>query len=93
VALYFVSWYSGFEGRRGAYGGRQGAIDNDSQAAQAIADGKLKVVLSAFERTPVPVSIIYANQNMFPLKTRSFIDFAAPRLRERLSQIANRANA
>lgn len=49
------------------------------QAAQAIADGKLQVVLSAFEPTPVPVSIIYANQNMLPLKTRSFIDFAASR--------------
>ena len=60
------------------------------QAAQAVADGKLQVVLSSFEPTPVPVSIIYANQNMLPLKTRSFIDFAAPRLRARLSQLADR---
>ena len=59
------------------------------QAAQAIADGKLQVVLSSFEPAPVPVSIIYANQNMLPLKTRSFIDFAAPRLRARLSQLAD----
>jgi hypothetical protein len=27
---------------------------------------------------------------MLPLKTRSFIDFAAPRLRARLSQLADR---
>jgi DNA-binding transcriptional LysR family regulator len=60
------------------------------QAAQAIADGKLHVVLSSFEPAPVPVSIIYAKQNMLPLKTRSFIDFAAPRLRARLSQLADR---
>jgi DNA-binding transcriptional LysR family regulator len=60
------------------------------QAAQAVADGKLQVVLSSFEPTPVPVSIIYANQNMLPLKMRSFIDFAAPRLRARLSQLADR---
>jgi DNA-binding transcriptional LysR family regulator len=63
------------------------------QAAQAIADGKLQVVLSSFEPAPVPVSMIYAKQNLLPLKTRSFIDFAAPRLRERLSQIADCANA
>jgi DNA-binding transcriptional LysR family regulator len=56
------------------------------QAAQAIADGRLQVVLSSFEPAPVPVSIIYANQDMLPLKTRSFIDFAAPRLRSRLSK-------
>jgi DNA-binding transcriptional LysR family regulator len=60
------------------------------QAAQAIADGKLQVVLSSFEPAPVPVSIIYPNQNMLPLKTRSFIDFAAPRLRARLSHLADR---
>ncbi|NEU98868.1 LysR family transcriptional regulator [Bradyrhizobium uaiense] len=63
------------------------------QAAQAIADGKLQVVLSSFEPAPVPVSIIYANQKMLPLKTRSFIDFAAPRLRARLSQLADRPKA
>jgi DNA-binding transcriptional LysR family regulator len=60
------------------------------QAAQAVADGKLQVVLSSFEPAPVPVSIIYANQNMLPLKMRSFIDFAAPRLRARFSQLADR---
>lgn len=38
----------------------------------------------------VPVSIIYANQKMLPLKTRNFIDFAAPRLRVKLSQVADR---
>jgi DNA-binding transcriptional LysR family regulator len=63
------------------------------QAAQAIADGKLQVVLSSFEPAPLPVSIIYADQNMLPLKTRSFIDFAAPRLRARLSQLADRPKA
>ena len=60
------------------------------QAAQAVADGKLQVVLSSFEPAPVPVSIIYANQKVLPLKMRSFIDFAAPRLRARLSQLADR---
>jgi DNA-binding transcriptional LysR family regulator len=63
------------------------------QAAQAVAGGKLQVVLSSFEPAPVPVSIIYASQNMLPLKMRSFIDFAAPRLRARLSQLADRAKA
>jgi DNA-binding transcriptional LysR family regulator len=58
------------------------------QAARAIEEGKLQIVLSAFEPAPVPVSLIHANQGMLPLKTRSFLDFATPRLRARLSKLA-----
>src|SRR5215469_7303701 len=61
------------------------------QVARAVAEGKLQIVLASFEPAPVPVSIFYANQNMLPLKMRSFIDFAAPRLRARLSRLADRA--
>jgi DNA-binding transcriptional LysR family regulator len=59
------------------------------QAARAIEDGKLQVVLGAFEPAPVPVSVI-ANQGLLPLKIRSFLDFAVPLLRTR-SQLADRA--
>ncbi|ACL61214.1 LysR substrate-binding domain-containing protein [Methylobacterium nodulans] len=54
------------------------------QAAGALEDGKLQVVLDAFEPPPIPVSLIYAAQGPLPRKVRTFLDFAAPRLRARL---------
>jgi DNA-binding transcriptional LysR family regulator len=55
------------------------------QAANAISRGELKVVLRKFEPEPLPVSLVHAGQGRLPLKLRTFIDFAAPRLREALS--------
>ena len=55
------------------------------QAAPRIAQGKLVTVLEAFEPEPKPVSLIHLPQQALPLKTRSFIDFAAPRLKARLA--------
>jgi DNA-binding transcriptional LysR family regulator len=55
------------------------------QAAKAVEEGRLRIVLEAFEPAPVPVSLIHAAQGLLPLKTRSFIDFAAPRLRGSLA--------
>jgi DNA-binding transcriptional LysR family regulator len=54
------------------------------QAAGALEDGKLQVVLDAFEPPPIPVSLIHAAQGPLPRKVRTFLDFAAPRLRARL---------
>jgi DNA-binding transcriptional LysR family regulator len=54
------------------------------QAVQAIGEGKLKRILREFERPPVPVSLIHAGQGLLPLKMRSFLEFAAPRLRKAL---------
>jgi hypothetical protein len=34
------------------------------------------------------VSLVYASQRSLPLKVRAFIDFAAPRLADRLQAIA-----
>jgi DNA-binding transcriptional LysR family regulator len=51
------------------------------QAAKPVEEGKLRLVLESFEPSPVPVSLIHTAQGMLPLKTRSFIDFAVPRLR------------
>ncbi len=42
------------------------------QAAEAVARGKLKIVLGAFEREPLPVNLVHAGQGLLPLKTRSF---------------------
>jgi DNA-binding transcriptional LysR family regulator len=56
------------------------------QAAKAVDEGKLRLVLESFEPSPVPVSLIHPAQGLLPLKTRSFIDFAVPRLRASLTR-------
>jgi DNA-binding transcriptional LysR family regulator len=55
------------------------------QAAGAVAAGQLALVLRQYEPEPVPVSLLYAGQKRLPLKTRSFVDFAVPRLRQALA--------
>ncbi|MDK1373478.1 MULTISPECIES: LysR family transcriptional regulator [unclassified Sinorhizobium] len=58
------------------------------QAARAVNEGLLQVVLQAFEPAPLPVHILYQGRGELPFKMRSFLDFAAPRLRERLEEVA-----
>lgn len=57
------------------------------QAEPGLRDGKLALVLRAFECAPTPVSLVYASQRPLPLKVRAFIDFAVPRLTDRLQSI------
>lgn len=45
----------------------------------------LVTVLERFEPSPIPVSVIYPSQRQVPLKMRAFLDFATPRLRQRLA--------
>ncbi|MEJ1968647.1 MAG: LysR family transcriptional regulator [Rhizomicrobium sp.] len=47
--------------------------------------GDLVAVLEAYEPPALAVSVIYPSQRQAPLKLRAFLDFAIPRLRERLS--------
>lgn len=54
------------------------------QVARPVAEGKLRVVLQEFEPEPMPVHLIHAAQGRLPLKMRSFLEFAAPRLRKSL---------
>jgi len=54
------------------------------QAADAIKDGKLKVVLRKFEGPRIPVSLVYVQERRAAGKLRAFLEFAAPRLRTRL---------
>lgn len=56
------------------------------QAAGAVEDGRLTILLQEFEPAPSPVSLVHAGQGLLPLKLRVFQDFAAPRLRERLAR-------
>ena len=58
------------------------------QASQAIGDGRLIVVLRKFECAVTPVSLVYARDRLLPLRLRAFIDFAVPRMLERLRVIA-----
>jgi len=55
------------------------------QVADALRDGRLVRVLIDQESPAVPASLIYPGQGRLPMKTRAFIDFAAGRLRDRLS--------
>jgi DNA-binding transcriptional LysR family regulator len=50
--------------------------------------GLLEVVLAGYAREPIPISLVYTSQGRLPLKLRAFIDFAAPRLRRTLVEIA-----
>lgn len=54
------------------------------QVAQAVEDQKLRLVLRDFEPTPIPVHLMHAGQIPLPAKTRSFFDFAVPRMRASL---------
>ncbi|WP_421916106.1 LysR family transcriptional regulator [Mesorhizobium sp.] len=61
------------------------------QIADAVRLGTLRPVLEAFEPEPWPVSLVHAGQGLLPVKLRAFLDFAAPRIRERLLHSAWRS--
>jgi DNA-binding transcriptional LysR family regulator len=46
------------------------------QVAPLVAEGKLRIVLEAFELPPRPISIVYPSARLVPARTRAFIDFA-----------------
>lgn len=50
--------------------------------------GSLRPILEPFAAAPLPVSLLYVRQERLPLKLRAFIDFAEPRLRERVTGLA-----
>jgi DNA-binding transcriptional LysR family regulator len=58
------------------------------QVQPGLREGRLALVLRSFECMPTPVSLVYARQRLLPLKVRAFIDFAVPRLVDRLRSIA-----
>jgi DNA-binding transcriptional LysR family regulator len=61
------------------------------QIEEPMKSGSLVKLLEAFEPPPAPVNLMYAAQRQIPLKLRAFIDFAVPKLRERLG-LANAEN-
>ncbi len=58
------------------------------QIAQPLMSGALDIALQAFEPAPWPVNLVYGGGQVLPLKLRAFLDFAAPRLKARLPEIA-----
>jgi DNA-binding transcriptional LysR family regulator len=59
------------------------------QCADAAREGSLQILLTDFELEPVPIHLIHAGRGVLPSKMRVFLDFAAGRLRERLSSLSN----
>ena len=57
------------------------------QVAMHVAQGRLLTVLAAFESEPVPVSLVYPSKRLIPLKLRALLDFAVPRLEQRLTMV------
>jgi DNA-binding transcriptional LysR family regulator len=51
------------------------------QVARPLAEGRLRVVLQAYEPPPVPVHLVYPAGRKAAAKVRAFVDFAAQRLR------------
>jgi len=57
----------------------------DYQVRAALTAGSLARVLQAFEPAPIPVQIVYPHSRLLSSRVRSFVDWAAPRLRQRLA--------
>lgn len=58
------------------------------QAETAVRAGQLVRVLQEFEAMPTAVHLVHPSNRRVPLKLRAFLDFAAPRLEERLQRVA-----
>ncbi len=56
------------------------------QIAEAERQGRLVAILREFEPEPLPLSLVYAATRLVPLKLCAFLDFAVPRLKQRLQQ-------
>jgi len=56
------------------------------QAARAVAERKLKIVLANYEPEPLPVNLVHLGQGLMPLKTRVFLDFLTSGLRRRATK-------
>ena len=74
-----------------AVGGHGIARVMSYQAAAAIAAGRLVVLLPKSEPPAIPVSLVVPSARSKSAKQRTFLDFAVPKLRERLTQAAREA--
>ncbi len=61
------------------------------QIQEAVAAGKLRLILEAFEPEPLPVSLVYSPTKRVSARTRAFISWAKQHLSERLVPGMNRS--
>ncbi len=54
-------------------------------AAPLLAQGRLSVVLESFTLPAAPIQLVYPQSRLLAPKIRAFLDFTAPRLKERLA--------
>jgi DNA-binding transcriptional LysR family regulator len=59
------------------------------QASDRIKAGQLQTVMVDFEPDSAPISLLHVARGQMPLKLRSFLDFAVPRLRATIDNIAS----
>ena len=59
----------------------------DYQIATQLREGALKLVLESFRAPPKPVHLIYEAGQHLPLKIRTFLDYAGPRLKKSMRAI------
>jgi DNA-binding transcriptional LysR family regulator len=57
------------------------------QADAAFRGKQLRRLLEKFEPAPVPVNLVFDGQQRVTSKLRAFLDFSAPRLRQRLAEL------
>ena len=60
----------------------------DYQVAAQLRARALKLVLEPYSSTPKPIHLIYETGKHLPLKIRTFLDYAAPRLKKAIGAIA-----
>jgi DNA-binding transcriptional LysR family regulator len=58
------------------------------QASASVKDGMLVPILSEWAPPRIPVQLVHAGHQQQPIKLRAFLDYVAPRLQERLREIA-----
>ena len=60
------------------------------QADASLRARRLRRLLTRYEPDPVPVNLVWDGQQRVASKLRAFLDFAAPRLRERVAAVQRR---
>ena len=58
---------------------------------EALRMGRLKPVLKPYWQAPVPVQIVYPHSRLLATKVRVFVDWAAPRLSDKLRELSRDA--
>lgn len=55
------------------------------QVDEELRSGQLQILLPDFAPEPLPVSLVYPEADLLPLKVRCFLDWTVPRLRDRMA--------